>query len=471
MCSLVHGFGSLFDGHIDSLVGCLVLPAAADQRRLGEPVGGLLAQEDHVARSLELDAIKVGGHGHVVGVVGVLLVDNGGHLVHGLHHLLLGGHPVRDPIRDVLRADAERRPVLHQLHVVYVGDLGAPHALPHPPDNVPEQPLDVVVELLLHLLRVELARQQGDGEDILDLGHGALSDLRLPCKHVAAVVVEGVEGRRRGRGGPRGVGPRHGVPDLLLEHLLHVVGGGPHALADLPLAGELDGDARVHVVVLVRLDPDLLLDLVLGKEGARLEARVDLVARAVEESGVDEGDAVLGLVHACSEVGGRAALLVHDPHLDRLVGEPEGLLGAAEELRGQGDLLGAVHLGLDKVHGAGAAVLEAWAVHQVVLGAKGSYKRVEKVLGDLLAVVRDGIGIDVEPNVAHQQDHTAGEGEGAPRGGGVDAVGVHAAHDGLAALVHRGREGAAHQAVPITVARDLVLGVDGGDRVFTVSDG
>ena len=44
---------------------------------------------------------------------------------------------------------------------------------------------------------------------------------------------------------------------------------------------------------------------------------VDLVARAVEEPGVDEDQPLAGLVDAGLQVEGRAALLVHDADLDR----------------------------------------------------------------------------------------------------------------------------------------------------------
>ena len=54
---------------------------------------------------------------------------------------------------------------------------------------------------------------------------------------------------------------------------------------------------------------------------------------------------------------------------------------------------------------------------------------------------------------------------------GVGPVGVEAARKGLAALADILREVALHQAEPVAVDHDLVLGIDGGDRILAVLDG
>mmetsp|Transcript_14789 Transcript_14789/g.36192 ORF Transcript_14789/g.36192 Transcript_14789/m.36192 type:complete len:759 (-) Transcript_14789:48-2324(-) len=447
----------------------LVLSPPCGEGVLSQTVRSLPALEDHVAPSLELDPVAVRRHRLVVGVLGILIVDDGGHALHRVHDLLLGADAVVQPVGNVLRADPQRRPVLHQLHVVDVRNLGAPHAVANPPDDVPKEALDVVVELHLHLLGGELAREQGDGEDVVDVGHGALGDLRLSLEHVDLVVVEGVERGRRGRGSPRRVGARHRVADLLLEHLLHVVGSSPHALADLATAGELGLDAAVHVVVLVPLDPGLLLDLGLGEEGTGLHARVDLVARAVEEACVDEDDALLALLDALAQVDCSAPLLVHDAHLEEVLGEAEGLLGAIEELHSEGDLLRAVHLGLDEVGAAGPAVD---LLLEVVRAREARDHGVEEVLRDGLALRSEHrVRHEVEADVAHEQHHAPGQHEGASVGRRVGAVVVHRTHHSLATLLHLSVEGALHEAEPVAVRDDLVLSVDGSDRVLAVRDG
>ena len=79
--------------------------------------------------------------------------------------------------------------------------------------------------------------------------------LRLPCRHIDLVVVQRVQRRGGGRGHPGGVGAGLGMADLLLQHVGHAVGRGPHALADLRLARQAAGEADIDVAVLVGLDP------------------------------------------------------------------------------------------------------------------------------------------------------------------------------------------------------------------------
>jgi hypothetical protein len=55
--------------------------------------------------------------------------------------------------------------------------------------------------------------------------------------------------------------------------------------------------------------------------------------------------------------------------------------------------------------------------------------------------------------------------------GGVDAVRVQATGQGLAALLEAFGQRALQDAQVVAVGNDLVLGVDGGDRVFQVEDG
>ena len=56
-------------------------------------------------------------------------------------------------------------------------------------------------------------------------------------------------------------------------------------------------------------------------------------------------------------------------------------------------------------------------------------------------------------------------------GRGVDAIGVEAAGHVRAALAEGLRQRAVHQAEPVAIGRDLVVGIDGGDGVFQVDDG
>lgn len=74
------------------------------------------------------------------------------------------------------------------------------------------------------------------------------------------------------------------------------------------------------------LDPLLLPHLGLPHHRAGEHASVDLVARSVQEPGVDEEDALGRGTDALAQVRARAALLVHDAHLDGVPPEPKELL-------------------------------------------------------------------------------------------------------------------------------------------------
>ena len=147
----------------------------------------------------------------------------------------------------------------------------------------------------------------------------------------------------------------------------------------------------------------------LGIERARLHDGVDLVAGAVQETGVDEDDAVAGDADALLERDGRAALLVHDADFERLGRQIQGLLYAPEQLHGCRHFFGAVHLGLDDVDAAGAAVTLCF---QIVLGRQRRHHGVEKALGDLVAVGRgDRVRVHVDAGVTYQHDAATGQRE------------------------------------------------------------
>ncbi|MCY1391936.1 hypothetical protein D9M71_67910 [compost metagenome] len=281
--------------------------------------------------------------------------------------------------------------------------------------------------------------------------------------------VQGGGGRRRY---PGGVGAGQRVADLLLEHGGHQVRHGPHALADLRLALQAGGQADVDVVVLVGADPLLGLHGALAHHGAGFHGGVDLVTGAVEEAGVDEHHALGGFPDAGLEVDRGAALLVHDADLQGVARQAEDVLDAAEQLAGEGDFFRAVHLRLDDVHAAGAAVLAAGAAIQVVDGDQAGEQAVLDAFRHFVAggVEDRRVGHQVA-DVAHEQQGAAVQGQRGAVGFGVFAVRVHGAGEGAAALGDFLGEIALHQAQPVAVDHDLVVGIDGGDRVFAVHDG
>ena len=76
---------------------------------------------------------------------------------------------------------------------------------------------------------------------------------------------------------------------------------------------------------------------------------MDFVAGAVEETGVDEGDAMTRRADAFLEVHRSAALLVHDPELHRILRQAEHPLDSSEDLVGEGHFVGTMHLGLHDI--------------------------------------------------------------------------------------------------------------------------
>src|SRR5690606_37405330 len=74
-------------------------------------------------------------------------------------------------------------------------------------------------------------------------------------------------------------------------------------------------------------------------------------------------------------------------------------------------------------------------------------------------------------DIAHEHQGTTVQGRGAAVARRVFAVRIQAAGDGLAAFDQVFGQVALHQAQPVAIGDDLVIGIDGGDRVFAVHDG
>ena len=296
---------------------------------------------------------------------------------------------------------------------------------------------------------------------------------------VDLVVMHGVQGRRSRRGHPRGGRAGLGLTDLLLDHVGHQLRHRPHALADLGPAGEPGRQTDVDVLVLVGLDPVGGLHRALADHRPGVHRRVDLVAGAVQETGVDEHHPVSGGFDAGLEVDRGAALLVHDADLEGVLRQAEHVLDAAEQLTGERDLVGSVHLGLDDVDGAGAAV-DQRAVGSVVVGAtaqpvdgdQAGEQRVLNAFGHLVALgVGDRVIGHQVPDVAHEHQAAPGQRHLATVGAGVGAVLVEHPGERLVTLADLFAEVAAVEAEPVAVSDDLVVGVDGGDGILEVHDG
>ena len=238
------------------------------------------------------------------------------------------------------------------------------------------------------------------------------------------------------------------------------------------MAGQAVDQADIDVPVFIGLDPGLRLHVVLADHRARFHRGMDLVAGAVEEAGVDEADALQRLLDAGLEVDRGAAFLVHDADLHGVFRQAEHLLDPAEQFAGQRDLVGAVHLRLDDIDRAGAAVAGLAVALEIVDREQAGDRGVEQAFRNLLTLaVEHGVGEHVMADIAHQQQAAAMQLEFLAVGRLVDAVGIERALERLAALVEIGRQRAVHQAERVAIDQHLVFGVDGGDAVFHVEDG
>ena len=138
---------------------------------------------------------QITAHGLVVGVAGVLGVHHSGHAFHRGVHLLGAQQAVVQPVGDVLGRDPQRCPVLHERHIVDVGNLRAADALAHPAGHVAKDALRVVLQLSGHLGGGQLSSrlEGGDLQHVERRCRRALGQLALPGRHVGLQVVQRVQ--------------------------------------------------------------------------------------------------------------------------------------------------------------------------------------------------------------------------------------------------------------------------------------
>ena len=112
------------------------------------------------------------------------------------------------------------------------------------------------------------------------------------------------------------------------------------------------------------------------------------------------------------------------PILRCVAGKPEHVLDGAEQLVGEGDLVGPVHLGLDDVDRAGAACCEralplrSWIAISEVTAAS---RMLSGISGRL---VEHRVGEHVVADIAHQHEAAPVQAQLAAVRGRVDAVGL-----------------------------------------------
>src|SRR3546814_7790201 len=116
---------------------------------------------------------------------------------------------ISDWSSDVCSSDlyAQRRAVLHQSHIVDVGDLRTADALVDPAHDIAQYALTIIVEFARDLCLAPVAsRRDRDGEEARQRRHRLARNLPLPREHVDGVIVQRVQrlgGRRRHPRGDR----------------------------------------------------------------------------------------------------------------------------------------------------------------------------------------------------------------------------------------------------------------------------
>ena len=199
---------------------------------------------------------------------------------------------------------------------------------------------------------------------------------------------------------------------------------------------------------------------------------VDLVARAVKESGVDERDTVRGSSDAGSQVDARAPLLIHDADLDGAGRQAEHLLDARERLTGERDLIGPMQLRLHDVDGTCRRVRPCTRSSQIVQGARDSDHRVEQSLRHRARLgVEDSITLHQQADIAHEHQAASPYRQFLTVRSCVGPVRLCCSHERTAAFRDRRLERPLLQPEPVPPRHDLVLGIHGGDGVLEIHDG
>ena len=146
------------------------------------------------------------------------------------------------------------------------------------------------------------------------------------------------------------------MADFLNHHVRHHIGCGPHALADLRLAAEAASQADLDIARLISLNPGRSSHLRFADHRSGLHRGVHFVASAIKEARVYEDNSVADGVNAGGKVRAGAAFFVHDADLDGVAGKAKHIFDSVEKVVGEGGFFWAVHLWLNDIDAASAAV-------------------------------------------------------------------------------------------------------------------
>ena len=339
-----------------------------------------------------------------------------------------------------------------------------------PSHHVTQDALRVVLDLLRDLRLAQiLAAYQGDGQQIRQgSARPAGPDFVLPRKDIDRVIMRRVQRRGGWRRHPGTVRAGLRMADLGAQHLGHAVGHRPHPLADLRPPLQPAGQPDIDVAILIGQDPGRGLHLALGQHRAGLHRGMDFVARTVQEPGVDECHPMLGRTDALLEVGRGAAFLVHDAQFHGIARKTQDIFNHVKDFYGKLHLVRPMHLGFDDINGPMGRIAPGL---EVVHRDGHRDQRIHQPLADLapVRVQHRGVGHQM-PDIADQHQRAALDGDLTTHRRLVGHIGVHLPRDRLAALLEGLDQIALHQPQPIGIGRDLVPGVDAGDRILAVHD-
>src|SRR3546814_14793723 len=103
--------------------------------------------------------------------------------------LILGANAVQQPVGERLTGYAQRRAVLHQSHIVDVGDLRTADALVDPAHDIAQYALTIIVEFARDLCLAPVAsRRDRAGEEARQRRHRPARNLPLPREHIDGVL-------------------------------------------------------------------------------------------------------------------------------------------------------------------------------------------------------------------------------------------------------------------------------------------
>jgi hypothetical protein len=192
---------------------------------------------------------------------------------------------------------------------------------------------------------------------------------------------------------------------------------------------------------------------------------MDFVTRAIKKAGVDENDPLLHRHNTGGKVGAGPAFFIHHADLDRVTLQTQQVLDGVEQVVGESDFFRSVHLGFDDIDRTLAAVAMAAKARQILHGNRAGDDGVHDAFGDFMPVRQQ------DRRIGHQMADIADEQQAAPGQRQITTVQRRPfpirrqfAMQDLAALFKAFGQIAPHQAQPVGISGNLVLGIDGGDR-------